>query len=164
MTNPRHLPVPRLPNTRRDIEAAARACRRQVMRRAWLSAGAAVVPVPGLDIAVDLGNVLRLLREINEIFGLTPAQIEALAPKRRFNVYKIVSTMSGSAVGRVITGQIVLMMMKSLVKRLAAKQAARVVPLAGQAVAAGLSFAAIKLIGDRHIADCVVVARAVADA
>lgn len=164
MTNPRHVPVPRLPRTRRDIEAAVRACRAQVMRRAWLSAGAAVVPVPGLDIAVDVGNVMRLLREINAAFGLTPEQIETLAPRRRINVYRIVSAMSGSAVGRVITRQIVVMMMKSLVKRLAAKQAARVVPFAGLAVAAGLSFAVIKLIGDRHIADCVEVASAVAGA
>lgn len=164
MSNPRHLPVPRLPRARRDIEAAAHACRRQVTRRAWLSAGAAVVPVPGLDIAVDVGNVMRLLHEINEAFGLTPGQIEALAPKRRFSVYKIVSTMSGSAVGRVITRQIVVLVMKSIIKRLAAKQAARVVPFAGQALAAGMSFAAIKLIGDRHIADCVEVARLAADA
>jgi uncharacterized protein (DUF697 family) len=163
MTNPHQLPVARLPRTRRNIAAAALACRRQVMRRAWLSAGAAVVPLPGLDIAVDVGNVMRMLHEINEAFGLTPGQIESLAPKRRINVYKIVSTMSGTAVGRVITRQIVVLMMKSLIKRLAAKQAARVVPFAGQAVAAGLSFAAIKLIGDRHIADCVAVAHAVAE-
>lgn len=122
------------------------------------------MPVPGIDIAVDVGNVMRMLRKINETFGLTPEQIEALAPRRRINVYRIVSTMGGSAVGRAITREIVALIMKTLIKRLAAKQAARVVPLAGQAVAAGLSFAAIKLIGDRHIADCVAVARAVADA
>ncbi len=34
----------------------------------------------------------------------------------------------------------------------------RYVPLAGQAMAAGLSFAAIKALGDRHIDDCIRVA------
>lgn len=162
MAKKRSPPVPKLRQTRREIDAAIRECRRQVMRRAWLSAGVAVVPLPGLDIAVDISNVMRMLREINEVFGLTPAQIDTLTPKQRISVYKIVSTLAGSAVGRVVTREIAAVIMKSLLKRFVAKQAARVVPLAGQAVAASLSFAAIKLIGDRHIDDCVAVARAVA--
>jgi uncharacterized protein (DUF697 family) len=162
MAQRRDLPVPKLPRSRRDIEAAARGCRRWVMRRAWLSAGAAAVPLPGLDIAVDVSNVMRMLHEINQAFGLTPAQIEALAPAQRVSVFKIVNTLAGGAVGRVVTREIVALLMKSLLRRFAAKQAARVVPLAGQAVAASLSFAAIKLLGDRHIDDCVAVARAVA--
>jgi hypothetical protein len=39
----------------------------------------------------------------------------------------------------------------------------RYVPLAGQAMAATLSFAAIKYLGERHIRDCVMVANRVID-
>lgn len=143
----------------RSIAATAHACRQKVTRRAWLSAGVAAVPLPGLDIAVDAGNVMRMLQEINQAFGLTPEDIEALAPKQRFNVYQILTTLSGSAVGRVVSHQVVALMLKSTFRRLVAKQVARGVPLLGTAVAASLSFTAIRFIGMRHIEDCVAVAR-----
>ncbi len=151
--------VARHPPAMRDIEAIARACRQRVTRRAWLSAGAAVVPLPGLGLAVDVGNVMRLLHEINDAFGLTPEAIEALAPKQRFSVYKIVATVGSSAVGRVITHQVVALVMRSAIKRLTSKQIASTIPLAGQIIAATLAYSAIRLIGARHIEDCVAVAR-----
>lgn len=150
-----------LPATKRDIDATARTCRKIVMRRALMSAGAAVVPVPGIDLAIDFGLLIRLLTEINEAFGLTPEQIEQLAPKRRLSVYRAVSTLGGTAVGRAVTRQLVSMLVKNVAQRMATKQAAKYVPLAGQAIAAGLSFTAIKVLGDRHIADCIAVAEKV---
>ncbi|MBA2414246.1 MAG: hypothetical protein H0V63_15690, partial [Burkholderiaceae bacterium] len=47
--------------------------------------------------------------------------------------------------------------------RLSVKQAAKYVPFAGQAVAASLSFAALKSLGNRHIEDCVRVAETLLD-
>lgn len=150
-----------LPSTRRDIDATARACRKLVTRRALVSAGAAVVPVPGIDVAVDFGLLVRMLTEINEAFGLTPEQIENLAPRRRLSVQRAVSMLGGSAVGRAITRQLVAMLAKKVAARIATKQVTKYVPIAGQAVAAGLSFGAIKLLGDRHVADCIEVAERV---
>jgi hypothetical protein len=51
-----------------------------------------------------------------------------------------------------------LALLKSVARRIATKTTAKYVPLAGQALAAGISFAAIKYIGDRHIEDCIAVA------
>lgn len=154
----RAVAAPRLPDSAREIEAIAARCRQLVSQRAMLSAGAAVVPLPGLDLMVDVGVLTRLLREINEAFGLTPAQIEALSAKRQFTVYKAINTLGATAVGRLITREVVTLVAKSLVRRIAAKTVLRYVPLAGQAMAAGLSFAAIKTLGDRHIDDCIRVA------
>jgi uncharacterized protein (DUF697 family) len=150
-----------LPATRRDIDATARECRKLVTRRALLSAGAAVVPVPGVDLAVDFSLLISLLTDINQAFGLTPDQIERLAPRRRLSVHKAVSALGGTAVGRAITRQLIAMLIKGVATRVATKQVVKYVPLAGQAVAASLSFAAIKLLGDRHIADCIAVAERV---
>jgi uncharacterized protein (DUF697 family) len=150
-----------LPATRRDIDATARTCRKLVTRRALVSAGAAVVPVPGIDVAVDFGLLVKMLTEINEAFGLTPEQIENLAPRRRLSVQRAVSMLGGSAVGRAITRQLVAMLVKRVAARVATKQVTKYVPIAGQAVAAGLSFTAIKLLGDRHVADCIEVAERV---
>lgn len=157
-TASRALAAPVLPDNAQELQAIAARCRQIVSQRAMLSAGAAVVPLPGLDLMVDVGVLTRLLREINEAFGLTPAQIEALSAKRQFTVYKAINTLGATAVGRLITREVVTLAAKSVLRRVAAKTALRYVPLAGQAMAAGVSFAAIKALGDRHIDDCIRVA------
>jgi uncharacterized protein (DUF697 family) len=150
--------LPALPASQRDIAAIARRCRKLVMQRAMLSAGASVVPVPGLDLMVDVGVLTRMLQQINAEFGLTPAQIEALAPKKRLTVYKAVQALGASAVGRVVTREVVVLVARGVARRVALKATARYVPIAGQVLAASLSFVALKYLGERHIADCVKVA------
>lgn len=147
-----------LPTARREIEQVARRCRRLVTQRAMLSAGAALVPIPGFDLMVDIGVLMRMLQQVNAEFGLTPMQIEALAPKRRLTVYKAAETLGATAVGRVVTRELVSLLAKSVARRLAAKTTARYVPIAGQALAASLSFLVLKYLGERHINDCVRVA------
>jgi uncharacterized protein (DUF697 family) len=146
-----------IPATRRDVDAIARRCRKIVMRRALVSAGAAVVPIPGIDLAVDIGMLMKMLHEINAAFGLTPAQIEALATRRRLTAYKAITAIGSSYVGRIVTRELALALLKSVARRIATKTTVKYVPLAGQALAACISFAAIKYIGDRHIEDCVAV-------
>jgi len=151
-----------IPAGARDIDAAAHRCRKVVMKRALISATAAVVPIPGIDLAVDVGVLMKMLQEINTEFGLTPEQIELLAPKRRLSAYKAIAAIGSSVIGRAITREVLSLVVKSVAKRLATKTTVKYVPLAGQAVAATISFAAIKYIGDRHIDDCVAVAESVA--
>lgn len=150
-----------VPASARDIEGAAQRCRKTVTKRALVSATAAVVPIPGIDLAVDVGVLMKMLQEINAEFGLTPEQIELLAPKRRLSAYKAIAAIGSSVIGRRITREALSLIVKSVAKRLAAKTTVKYVPLAGQAVAATISFAAIKFIGDRHIDDCVAVAQRV---
>ena len=152
-----------LPEHQRDVEVIARGCRKLVTQRAMLSATAAVIPVPGLDLMVDVGVLTRMLEEINEAFGLTPMQIERLGEHRRFSVYKAISAVGGTAVGRTITREVIAIVVKQVATRVATKTAARYVPVAGQAVAATLSFAALKYLGEQHIKDCIAVANRVID-
>ena len=70
-----------------DIEGTARACRKRVRQRAMVAAGVAMLPIPGLDWLTDVGVLVKLLPEINAAFGLTPQQIERLAPERKLAVY-----------------------------------------------------------------------------
>jgi hypothetical protein len=62
------------PDTPQDIAAVARQCRRLVTKRALLAAGAAAVPVPGVDWLTDVAVPLKLIPEFNAKFGLTPAR------------------------------------------------------------------------------------------
>jgi hypothetical protein len=94
----------------------------------------------GLDWLTDVGVLVRLLPQINAEFGLSPAQIETLAPDRRIVVYKAISAAGGLLVGKVVTRELVLRLVQLVGVRLTTQQAAKYVPLAGQAVSAALTF------------------------
>lgn len=140
----------------------ARRCRRLVTQRALLAAGVAMVPVPGLDWLTDVGVLVKLLPEINRAFGLSPEQIERLAPDRRLVVYKAISTGGGLLVGKLVTRELVIQVLKIVGVRLTTQQAAKFVPIAGQAVSAMLTFGALKYVCEQHIRQCQSVARQLA--
>ncbi len=144
------------------MDATVERCRKLVRQRALLAAGVAVVPVPGLDWATDVGILIKLLPRINAEFGLTPAQIERLAPDRRLVVYKVISAGGGMLVGKVITRDLVLRLLKLVGIRLTSQQAAKFVPIAGQAVSAALTYSALRYVCELHIRQCAEVARQLA--
>ena len=150
-----------VPSTPQQIDAVARQCRRLVTKRALLAAGVAAVPVPGLDWLTDIGLLMKLLPEISEAFGLTEEQVERLAPQRRIVVYKALSAAGGIVMGRVITRDVMLMLLKKMGVRLSTQQVAKYVPVAGQAVSAVLTFSALKYICEQHIRQCMAIARQV---
>jgi uncharacterized protein (DUF697 family) len=143
-------------------QAIARRCRRRVNQRALVAAGVSTLPLPGVDWLTDIGVLVKLLPEINHAFGLSPAQIERLAPDRKLVVYKAISAAGGLVVGRVVTRDLVLQLLRVVGVRLTAQQAAKWVPIAGQAVSAVLTFGAIKLICEQHIRQCQAVAQRLA--
>lgn len=151
-----------VPSDEADIEAVARRCRRLVNQRALFAAGVAMVPVPGLDWLTDVGVLVRLLPQINEAFGLSPAQIERLAPDRRLVVYKAVSAGGGMLIGRLVTRELVMTMLRLVGVRLTTQQAAKYVPLAGQAVSAALTYSALRYVCEQHIRQCIEVRRQLA--
>jgi uncharacterized protein (DUF697 family) len=148
-----------VPGLGQDLQAIAAWCRKRVSRRAMLAAGVAMVPVPGLDWLTDLGLLVKLLPEISAAFGLTPGQIERLAPDRRIVVYKAISAGGGLLVGKVITRELVIRMVSMVGVRLSTQQAAKFVPLAGQAISAALTYTALRFVCEQHIRQCMDVAR-----
>ena len=148
-----------VPDTAQQIEAVVRQCRRMVNQRALVAAGVAIVPIPGLDWATDVAVLLRLIPRINRAFGLTPEQVERLAPDRRLVVYKALSAGGGMLVGRIVTRELVMTMLRLVGVRLTTQQAAKFVPIAGQAVSAVLTFSSLKFVCEQHIQQCVAVSR-----
>ncbi|MBA2690104.1 MAG: hypothetical protein H0U63_04815 [Burkholderiales bacterium] len=157
MANELFLP----PSTLEDIEATKSRCKALVTKRALMSAGVSMVPIPGLDFATDVGLLMRLLPEINRLFGLTPAQIERLNPRKQILVYRAMVTFGGALIGRLVTQSLVIQTLKSVGIRLTTKQATKYVPIAGQALSAALGFTAIRYVGLKHIEDCVRVLKGV---
>jgi uncharacterized protein (DUF697 family) len=151
-----------VPHTTQQIADVTRYCRKLVNRRAMLAAGVAMVPVPGLDWMADISVLLKVIPEISRAFGLTPEQIEHLSPDKKLAVYKAISAGGSMLVGKLLTRDLVLRALKMVGVRLTTQQAAKYVPLAGQAVSALLTFSALKYICEQHIKQCVEVSRMLA--
>jgi len=141
--------------------AAVRRSRKTLNRRALAGAAASAVPIPGLDWAVDAALLSRLIPEINAEFGLTPDQLDRLTPHKRERVQKATAMVGSVLIGKFITRDLVIKAAQTIGVRLTAKQAAKYVPLAGQAVAALVGYAAIRYLGEEHLKDCVQVAKTV---
>lgn len=137
-----------------DVAAAAARSRRLLHKRALVAALASSVPVPGLDWAVDAALLSRLLPQISQEFGLSPAQIDALDPHAREQVHKAVALVGSVLIGKLITRDLVLRVARTVGVRLTAKQVAKYVPLAGQAVSAALGYTILRYLGEQHIRDC----------
>jgi uncharacterized membrane protein YeaQ/YmgE (transglycosylase-associated protein family)/uncharacterized protein (DUF697 family) len=151
-----------VPSSPADIDRVARYCRKLVNRKALVAAGVATVPVPGLDWVTDVGMLASLFNDINHAFGLTPEQVERLSPNQRLHAYKAISAAGGYMVGKLVTRDLVAKVLKTVGVRLTARQVARYVPLAGQAVSAAVTFSALKLVCEQHIRQCMEVSEVMA--
>ena len=148
-----------VPGTQRELDVVVRHCRRLVSKRAAMAAGVAVVPVPGIDWLTDVAVLAQLIPDINHAFGLSPAQVERLAPDRRLVVYKAISAGGSMLIGKLVTRELLLQALKLVGVRLTAQQAAKYVPIAGQAVSAALTYSALRYVCEQHIQQCVAVSR-----
>jgi uncharacterized protein (DUF697 family) len=146
-----------VPSTPEQIEAAARDSRRLVSRRALFAAGVAVVPIPGLDWATNVGVLMKLLPDINRTFGLSAEQVERLAPDRRLVVFKAITAGGTMLVGRLVTRELVMAMLRMVGVRLSAQQAVKYVPIAGQGLSAVLTYGALRYVCEQHIRQCMAI-------
>jgi uncharacterized protein (DUF697 family) len=148
-----------VPGSPGEIEAVAERCRGLVRRRALLAAGVAAVPVPGIDWITDVAILVKLIPDINRAFGLTPEQVERLAPDRRLAVYKAISAGGSLLVGKLVTRELIVQALKLVGVRLTTQQAAKYVPVAGQAISAALTYTSLKYVCEQHIRQCIEVSR-----
>ncbi len=148
-----------VPGTQREIDAVVHDCRRMVSKRAAMAAGVSMVPVPGLDWLTDIAVLAKLIPDINRAFGLTPSQVERLAPDRRLVVYKAISAGGSMLIGRLVTRELVIQALKLVGVRLTTQQAAKYVPIAGQAISAALTYSSLRYVCEQHIRQCVAVSK-----
>lgn len=147
----------------RELEDIRRECRRLVRQRALVSAGAAVVPVPFLDVVVDARILMELLPEISHRFGLAPERIEHLDAARQGRAWQAIRARGSQLIGIVLTREVVRRSFQTFAGRLLARQVAKFIPLGGQIVAAGLGYFVMRRLAYRHIDDCHAVALALAN-
>src|SRR6185295_10744679 len=143
-----------------ELLAAVKRARKLLNKRALVGAAAGAVPIPRLDWLVDAALLSKLLPAISSEFGLTEHQIDQLPKHKREQVQKAVGVVGSMVIGKFVTHEVVIRAAKAIGVRLTAGQAAKYVPLAGQAVSALIGYTAIRYLGEEHIKDCVEVCKA----
>ena len=143
-----------------ELEAIRKSCHSMVTKSSSLSAGTAVIPIPGLDIGSDVAILMRLIPKINEKFGLTPEQIDSLDTESKLFVMTVISNTGSKMAGKYITRKLIVVLLNKMAGKVATKGVAKFVPFVGSAVAGSISFAAMKYMGNSHIEDCYQVALA----
>ena len=148
-----------LPKTLTELDKIRASCKTMVRRRAATSGGMSLIPIPGVDIAGDVGLLLQLIPAINQKFGLTPEQIDELDPRHKVLIYAMLKKVGSDLAGRAITKQLAVAALRKVGVRLATKQVLKYVPFAGQAAAVALSVTAMLYLGNSHIDACYEIAR-----
>ena len=130
------------------------ACRAMARRRAVLAAASSLIPIPGVDLAADLVLLMRVIGRINEHYGLTEAQIGMLSGQRQVLLFRLLSNAGGTLALRLTTPALIARVVRLIGIRLTAMEAVRLVPIAGQIVAAGIGYWSFNTVASRHIAHC----------
>jgi len=142
-----------------ELERIKKEAKKMVRRRASLSGAAAVIPVPGVDIGADITIMMELISSINKKFGLSPEQIDELDSDTKSMLLIIITSLGSELAGKVITKQLITQLLKKVGAKVATKSVAKFLPIIGQATAAGISFGAMKYLGDSHIEECYAVSK-----
>lgn len=134
-------------------------CKLMVTKRSAVSAGAAVIPLPGLDIGTDVALLVEMLPAINSKFGLTPQQIEQMDTRSKRLIVVAVTSIGSDVIGKFVSRTMVMSVLRKMGAKVATKSVTRFIPFVGQAVAATISFGVMKMVGNGHIEDCYQVCR-----
>ena len=143
------------------LSLATKRARAEVRRRAVLSAGATLVPLPGLDVAVDVGALVSMFNAVNRVYYLSPEQIAQLNTEDRIAVFKVMSRVGSTFAGKYVSSAMVLGLIKQVGARWASGRIARWVPVIGQGTAAALSYGMFMWLGESHIKECLAIRREV---
>ncbi|REH98419.1 DUF697 domain-containing protein [Staphylococcus felis] len=148
-----------LPQTIEDLNQRRKYAENIVKKKALLSSGATLVPVPGFDFGVDVKLMRDIIEDINKIYGLDHKQVNKLSDDVKNRIYVAAGIQGSQLIGKKVTNGIVKIFIRDLAKRTAAKQT-RWFPLVGQAVSASISYYFMTKLGKEHIQKCEDVAKA----
>lgn len=147
------------PKTLAELDKIRLDCKELISARAKISAGVAIVPIPFLDVAVDVGLLSKLLPEIAYRFGLTdaedPSNIGVNEKERTANLIARATAVAGL----IATRGTVNKMVQGFGGRILGKQVAKYVPFGGQIVAGTLGYVIFRKIATDHMEQCYEVAK-----
>ncbi|KQS89168.1 GTP-binding protein [Chryseobacterium sp. Leaf394] len=127
-----------------------------VSRYAALSAANGLNPIPGLDISVDIGLLVKMANDITNIYGLTKSSQEyyesfldlSNTAKLRAALAKI-----SQYVAKYLGKEAIMILLKRFALSAASKTASKWIPLVGLAISAGIGFKMTSSVGNEMIND-----------
>ena len=136
------------------LEEKRRSCERYVLVASGAALANALNPVPGVDVAVDLGILTGLFSSIRASYGLTTERLGAAAAMGAAEpvVREIVEYASKEGI---------LLLLKRFAGRTAVKQFAKYIPFVGQIIAGSIGFGITYGAGNHYLQDCHDVARSI---
>ena len=153
-TTPAAEKIPNTIDPNLNLDQVKKECLAMVKRRARVSAGVAIVPVPFFDVAVDASMLTMLLPEISERFGLLKDRQGAVDLESREVHWKELKNRTVDFAGLMATRGIVKKTVQGFGGRIAAKQVTKFIPLGGQLVAGTMGYMIFKKIATDHINEC----------
>jgi len=119
-----------------NLEQIREECLELIKKRAYMSAGAAVIPVPFLDVLIDVGILSQLIPEINARFGLAPEQVSVFDPKTKQVQWDELRKRGVQFSGFVVARTAVKKSINNVAAKYITKQVTKFIPLGGQLIAA----------------------------
>ena len=114
-----------------NLEQIRLQCLELVKKRAYISAGVAVIPVPFFDVVIDVGILSQLIPEINARFGLAPEQVTVYDPKTRQIHWEELKKRGIEFSGLVVARTAMKKSLNNVVAKLLTKQVTKFIPLGG---------------------------------
>lgn len=131
------------------LERKRQACEGYVAKAALLSAANGINPIPGADVAVDVGVLVKLFATIRDDYGLGDDLVSTL----RSSSLPMVAKLAGN-VAQMAAREGALLLLKRFMGRQAVKTFAKYVPFVGQAVAASMGYLITSNAGQDYLNDC----------
>ncbi len=144
-----------------NLERIRVECLALVKKRAYVSAGAAVVPVPFLDVVIDIGILSQLLPEVNARFGLAPEQISVYDTKTKQVQWRELRKRGFEFSGLVVARTAMKASLNNVAAKVITKQVVKFIPLGGQIVAASLGYIVMKKVAEAHVEESYKLAKSI---
>jgi uncharacterized protein (DUF697 family) len=144
-----------------NLENTRAECLELVKKRAYFSAGAAVIPVPFLDVVIDVGILSQLIPEINARFGLAPEQISVYDPKTKQVHWNELRKRGVEFSGLVVARTAVKKSINNVAAKYITKQVTKFIPLGGQMIAASLGYFVMKKVAEAHVEESYKLAKSI---
>lgn len=147
-----------LPKSEVELIERRERAEKMIHNKSLMSSAAAIVPIPGVDVGVDLKLMTSIIEDINRVYGLSHQQVNGMTDDLKQKVMLTAAKQGSEFAGKKISKAVVFTLLKTIARSEAAKQA-KWIPVVGQAISGSISYYMMKRIGLMHIDKCERIAR-----
>lgn len=144
-----------------NLEQVRAECLELVKKRSYISAGVAVIPVPFLDVVIDVGILSALIPEINTRFGLAPEQISVYDPATKKVHWDELRKRGFEFSGLVVARTAAKASLNNIAAKVLTKQVTKFIPLGGSIIAASLGYIVMKKVAEAHVEESYKLAKSI---